>query len=943
MEIVIGQRWVSHTEQNLGLGIISDVSGRLITIDFPAAEEQRTYARDNAPISRIEYAVGDHISNEVGEQFTVVEVLNEKGLMGYLCLDSEQTEIVVPEVALDSHVHFTTPRQRLLSGQFDGNSAFRLRIQTLELLDRIQRSEISGLSGGRMELLPHQIYIAHEVAKRYAPRVLLADEVGLGKTIEAAMIIHHQLLTHQVKRVLILVPESLMHQWLVELLRRFNLRFALFNEDRLESFLSIDEATGLEDENPFDSEQLVISSLETIKHDSRYEGWLSDSNWDLLVVDEAHHLEWSEEKPSTEYLQVEQLAEKTRAILLLTATPEQVGVSGHFARLRLLDPQRYSDLEQFISEEQDYKALNNALTIIEQGDLEQQQLFLALADCLPESLYKKLQQIDSTDHQHLSQHLLDLHGTGRVLFRNQRNHIKGFPKRILHPYPLQKPESWAAIEQIDQSLFPETLLDDENWLDNDPRIVWLVDFLKENKKLKVLVICHHDHSAMALDKHLNLRHGIRTTSFYPELSIIERDRAAAYFADKEVGAQALICSEIGSEGRNFQIAHHLVLFDLPLNPDLIEQRIGRLDRIGQSSDINIHIPMIESSAQQTLFRWYHEGLDLFNQTAGAGFSIYKHFETELNEQLLQNDGRFDRLLQNTAEYRIELNQKLLEGRDPLLERNSCNTELAAELIEQIKQHQSSDELQGYMQLLFNEYGVESEEHSAGSLIIRPSEQMRDSHFPGLKDDGQTITFGREIAIEREDFEFMSWEHPMVNESMEAILYGDLGNAAVATIKVSGLKPGTVLLESCYTIATSAPKTLRLNKHLPLQPLRLLTDLRGKDLSSVVNHQAMNQLARKIPKELAKQASQQLRSQIDQLITGSQSLAAEHLQKRINLAIESVNNSLDEEISRMTILAKLNPNVRQSEIEHLKGCKSDSIDAINRAEMQLQAIRLLISQ
>ncbi len=83
--------------------------------------------------------------------------------------------------------------------------------------------------GSRTSLLPHQIYIANEVGQRHAPRVLLADEVGLGKTIEAGMIIQQQLLTGRASRILVLVPPSLLHQWLVEMLRRFNLHFSLFD------------------------------------------------------------------------------------------------------------------------------------------------------------------------------------------------------------------------------------------------------------------------------------------------------------------------------------------------------------------------------------------------------------------------------------------------------------------------------------------------------------------------------------------------------------------------------------------------------------------------------------------------------------------------------------------------------------------------------------------
>src|SRR5690606_2451823 len=126
-------------------------------------------------------------------------------------------------------------------------------------------------------------------------------------------------------------------------------------------------------------------------------------------------------------------------------------------------------------------------------------------------------------------------------------------------------------------------------------VVWLADWLKEHRRQKVLVICADAETAQTLEDYLRLRKGLLTAVFHEGLSLIERDRAAAYFADMEEGAQVLICSEIGSEGRNFQFAHDLVMFDLPLNPDLLEQRIGRLDRIGQTEEVNIHVPYYTDS------------------------------------------------------------------------------------------------------------------------------------------------------------------------------------------------------------------------------------------------------------------------------------------------------------------------------------------------------------
>jgi ATP-dependent helicase HepA len=156
-----------------------------------------------------------------------------------------------------------------------------------------------------------------------APRVLLADEVGLGKTIEACLILHHLILTGRVQRALILVPESLVHQWFVELLRRFNLWFHIYDEDRC-------DASG--NENPFLESQFVLCKMKLLTAEERRSQQALDAGWDIVVIDEAHHLQWSPDNASPEYQVAEKLGRKTAGLLLLTATPEQLGMESHFAR-----------------------------------------------------------------------------------------------------------------------------------------------------------------------------------------------------------------------------------------------------------------------------------------------------------------------------------------------------------------------------------------------------------------------------------------------------------------------------------------------------------------------------------------------------------------------------------------------------------------------------------
>ncbi|MCZ6828973.1 MAG: SNF2-related protein, partial [Gammaproteobacteria bacterium] len=231
MEYIVGQRWVSHADSQLGLGIIAELDRRRVSVSFPAIGEERTYATDSAPLTRLRFKVGDHITTIDDVELVVTDVEEIRGILFYKGLDHHDQECSISELDLDSFIQLTTPQQRLLNGHFDNNADFALRVATFEQLHRLQQSSGRGLLGSRTSLLPHQVYIASEVGRRHAPRVLLADEVGLGKTIEAAMIIKELKARKHTRRVLILVPSGLQRQWQFELKTKFNESFAIYNRD----------------------------------------------------------------------------------------------------------------------------------------------------------------------------------------------------------------------------------------------------------------------------------------------------------------------------------------------------------------------------------------------------------------------------------------------------------------------------------------------------------------------------------------------------------------------------------------------------------------------------------------------------------------------------------------------------------------------------------------
>ena len=266
----------------------------------------------------------------------------------------------------------------------------------------------------------------------------------------------------------------------------------------------------------------MICSLDFLRKKRRRFEQVLEAEWDLLVVDEAHHLEWSEEAPSRAYEMVEALAEQVPGVLLLTATPDQLGHQSHFARLRLLDPERFYDYEAFLAEEQAYGQVASAAQELLEGE--------TLSDEARQILASQLEGLDLSDaaaRQQAVAKLLDQHGTGRVLFRNSRANIQGFPERHLNIYPMPLPDQYkTAIKVMGMMggnggdlqtralryLYPEKIFqqfegDNATWTQFDPRVEWLLGLLLSARQQKVLVICSEAATALALEEALRTREG----------------------------------------------------------------------------------------------------------------------------------------------------------------------------------------------------------------------------------------------------------------------------------------------------------------------------------------------------------------------------------------------------------------------------------------------------
>ncbi|MDC0611315.1 RNA polymerase-associated protein RapA [Vibrio sp.] len=965
MTFAVGQRWISDTENDLGLGTVVAVEARTITLMFAASEENRVYSRNDAPVTRVMFNEGDVVDCQEGWSLKVESVREDNELITYVGtrLDTEESDVELREIFLSNQIRFNKPQDKLFAGQIDRMDHFVLRYRALQNQHQQHKSPVRGLCGMRAGLIPHQLYIAHEVGRRHAPRVLLADEVGLGKTIEAGMIIHQQLISGRAERVLIIVPETLQHQWLVEMMRRFNLHFSIFDEERcVEAFAEAD--------NPFDTQQLVLCSLDFLRKSRRRFEQALEAEWDLMVVDEAHHLEWSEEAPSRNYQIVEALAEQTAGVLLLTATPEQLGRESHFARLRLLDSDRFYDYSAFVEEEKSYAPVADAVSqLLEDKPLTndaKNSITELLSEQDSEPAFKVLESSASDDEksqarQELIDHLTDRHGTGRVLFRNTRSAIKGFPERNANLLPMEVPSQYATSMKVAgmlggkiapearavKNLYPEEIFqefegEDTSWWQFDPRVNWLIEKTKEKRSEKILVIAARASTALQLEQALREREGIRATVFHEGMSIIERDKAAAYFAQEEGGAQVLICSEIGSEGRNFQFASQLVMFDLPMNPDLLEQRIGRLDRIGQLRDIDIHVPYLQGTSQEILARWYHEGLNAFGETCPTGRTVFDQCVDELVEMLAQVsfDG-LDELIESSHKLNSSLKLELEKGRDRLLEIHSNGGDKATAIAESIAATDGDTNLVSFALSLFDTIGLHQEDKGENSIIVTPSEHMMVPSYPGLPYEGATVTFERETALSREDIHFISWEHPMIQGGIDLLMSEGVGTNAVSILKNKALPAGTLLVELVYVVDAQAPKSSGIGRFLPKTPIRLMLDSRGNNLSSQVEFEGFNRQLSPINRHLASKLVTSVQKDVHHLIEKSEEFAIEQVQLIRDEAKQDMYRILNGELERLQALKAVNPTIREDELVALEQQISALDGYISQAQYQLDSLRLIV--
>ena len=459
------------------------------------------------------------------------------------------------------------------------------------------------------------------------------------------------------------------------------------------------------------------------------------------------------------------------------------------------------------------------------------------------------------------------------------------------------------------------------------------------------MICRSERKVLALEAAIKEKLNLNIGLFHEGLPLIQRDRQAAWFAEPE-GAQLLLCSEIGSEGRNFQFAHHLVLFDLPLNPGLVEQRIGRLDRIGQTETIRLHVPYLTGGADEAVAHWYHFGLNAFEAPLHGGNDYADAFRlrllelaTAFGEGKLKKKARaqLDAFTTETEAFRAELQLKLKQGRDRLLELNSFNREVAHKVIERVRAADADPLLKKILTDLLEHFGVDIKEHEDGDVNLN-AERAYVEGFPSIPRDGMLATYQRKRAIAREDIRFLSADHPLVQDTIDLLVDSPAGTTAFCVLEAD--KPN-LLLEAVFVLETVADARWHVDQFLAPTPVRVLVDIHGSDLTDDVLYSRLNADVEDAPLPRFLERPGFNGTLLKNLVTAATERATARTLTLKKTAREQAAATLTADLQRLVELGKLNDNVRPEEIELAKKQVLQVRTAIEQARLRLDSLRLIV--
>ena len=465
-----------------------------------------------------------------------------------------------------------------------------------------------------VETFWYQTETVRKVLKQFRGRVLLADEVGLGKTVEAGMVLKEYVLRGMVERVLVLTPASLVGQWREELETKFDIPCATTQDPLLR-----------EDPERFWAQPRVVASLALARRKDHAERLVAQS-FDLVIVDEAHHLR---DRSSQSYSLVDRLTK--RFLLLLSATPVQNNLIELYNLLTLLKPGIFKTQKEFRA------------AYMTAGKPRQPANPERLRDLMRDAMIRNTRAVVALKlpRRHASTRYVDPAPVEQAAYQELAAMIRAFvsdgrqSERLAGRHLLTAAGSSPAAASSAVQRFADRHDRDPAWrtlakrwaaVASGAKELALLELIARNPDVKKLVFVHHRETMASLAR-LLAGQGVGFARFDGSMSGPDKDAAIADFRER---VPVLLCSESGGEGRNIQFCNTLINFDIPWNPMAIEQRVGRIDRIGQSREVFVFNLVTRGTVEEQMLRLLDEKINMFELVVGEAGAILGELDEERN-------------------------------------------------------------------------------------------------------------------------------------------------------------------------------------------------------------------------------------------------------------------------------------------------------------------------
>jgi len=445
----------------------------------------------------------------------------------------------------------------------------------------------------------YQVETVKKVLKHFHGRVLLCDEVGLGKTIEAGMLIKEYLMRGMIRNVLILTPSPLVSQWAEEMACKFGI-----------VFLTTDDPEFVRDQANFWKQPFLIASINTAKS-AKNMPLIIEQFYDLLVVDEAHHLR---NKATLSWKLVNQI--KKRFIFLLTATPVQNNLVELFNLITLLKPGQFKTEREFKKE------------YVKKGSLKESANKERLRELLREVMIRNTRSV--IDLKLPKRYATTIRLTPTDLEKEIYIKVDEYLKKknpnkmICHLLLREAGSSPFALKysllRMDDKDGPGDIIDAIDSLEDFSKGRTLIELLRKDQAEKKIIFTQFIKSMDYITEIL-LREGIPFVTFRGDMTSEEKNVSITRFKNE---IPVLVSTESGGEGRNLQFCNTIINFDLPWNPMRIEQRIGRLHRIGQTRDVFIFNLSVKDTIEDYIIDILDSKINMFEMVIGEIEPILGH-------------------------------------------------------------------------------------------------------------------------------------------------------------------------------------------------------------------------------------------------------------------------------------------------------------------------------